>query len=152
MKRRHILLAGFGALCGLAGLRLALSKDESAIVKVVYKRLSYLKLDDAGVRQFAHDVQREHVVSSARLHLLDAAGPLYTDTALTAHNGVNDALHHGEDRITAQYLLSSDFFRNGGDETRTVRYLGYYDPRVACNNPFARKMAGPPPTYPGTSA
>ena len=146
------MLAGFGALCGLAGLRLALSDDESAIIKVVYKRLSYLKLDDAGVRQFARDIKQVHAVSSARLHLLGAAGPLYTDTMLEAHNRFDDSLHHGEDRITAQYLLSSDFFRKGADESRTVSYLGYYDARVPCNNPFARKMAGPPPTYPGNSA
>src|SRR5579863_7997739 len=106
MKRRHLLLAGFGALCGLTGLRLALSNDESAIIKVVYKRLPYLKLDDAGVRQFAGDIKQVHAISSARLHLLGAAGPLYTDTALAAHNGFNDSLHHGEDRITTQYLLS----------------------------------------------
>lgn len=129
-----------------------MSTDQSAIVKVLYKRLPYLQLEDAGVRRFARDIAQVHAVSSARLHLLGAAGPLYTDTALAAHNGFNDALHHGEDRITAQYLLSSDFFRNGADESRTVRYLGYYDARVPCNNPFARKMAGPAPTYPGTSA
>jgi len=39
-----------------------------------------------------------------------------------------------------QYLISSDFFKNGADKNRTVNYLGYYDPMVACNNPFARPV------------
>lgn len=152
MKRRYVLLSGIGAACGLLGLRIALSRDESAIAKVVYKRLPYLRLDDEGVRQFARDIKEQHVASSLRLHLIDAAGGLYTGSAMSEHNKVNDALHHGEDRIVGQYLLSSDFFRNGADETRTVRYMGYYDPMVPCNNPFARTMVGPPPSYPGNSA
>jgi hypothetical protein len=32
---------------------------------------------------------------------------------------------------------SSDFFKNGADESRTVRYIGNYDPLIACGNPFA---------------
>lgn len=152
MKRRQVMLAGLGAACGLLGLRIALSRDESAIVKVVYKRLPYLRLDHDGVRQFARDIKGQHMVSSLRLHLLDTAGSLYTGSAMAAHNSFNDALHHGEDRIVSQYLISSDFFRYGADEARTVQYLGYYDPMVPCNNPFARTMAGPPPAYPGHSA
>src|SRR5579863_6934038 len=98
MKRRHVILSGIGAACGLLGLRLALSRDESAIVKVVYKRLSYLRLDEEGVRQFARDIRQQHVASSLRLHLIDAAGGLYTGSVMAEHNKLNDALHHGEDR------------------------------------------------------
>ncbi len=37
-----------------------------------------------------------------------------------------------------RFLLSTDFFQHGGDETRTVRYVSYYDPyRSPCWNPCA---------------
>jgi len=35
--------------------------------------------------------------------------------------------------------MSSDFFLNGADESKTVRYVAIYNPYVgACRNPFAR--------------
>ena len=151
MKRRYVLLSGFGALFAVLGVRIALSQDESAIVKLIYKRLAYLRLDDDGVHRFARDLKIRNVVSSLRLHIIDAAGALYTNPALTAHNSLNDALHHDDDRVVAQYLISSDFFRNGADETRTVNYLGYCDPRVPCDNPFARTMLGPARSYSGVA-
>ena len=47
---------------------------------------------------------------------------------------------HLEDRITTQFLISSDFFANGADTSRRVTYLGYYDPMIACKNPFYRRL------------
>jgi len=41
------------------------------------------------------------------------------------------------------YLLSSDFFQNHADESRTVRYLAYYDLLIPCQNPFARPAVEP---------
>jgi hypothetical protein len=44
-----------------------------------------------------------------------------------------------QDRICESFLMSSDFFRNGADESKPVRYLALYQPRRAgCTNPFAR--------------
>jgi hypothetical protein len=38
-----------------------------------------------------------------------------------------------------RFLLSSDFFKNGADESRPVHYLAFYDPRVTgCTNPLAK--------------
>ncbi len=44
-----------------------------------------------------------------------------------------------EERICTAFLMSSDFFKNGADESRPVRYLALYEPtRIGCANPFAR--------------
>ena len=67
MKRRYFVLSGLAGVCGLVGWRYARSTDEGAIVKVVYKKLHYLQLDDAGVRQFARDLAKASLISSARL-------------------------------------------------------------------------------------
>jgi hypothetical protein len=43
-----------------------------------------------------------------------------------------------EDNIVTEYLLSTDFFFHDADESREVRYLSFYEPRLApCRNPFA---------------
>jgi hypothetical protein len=140
MKRRYFLLSGLGALCGIVGWRFLQSSDESAVIKVLHKRLNYLRLDDAGVRRFARDLMANRFLSSARLRTIDAAGLLYTGLALNAHNKLDDGIRHGEDRLVTQYLISSDFFANGADETSIVHYVGYFDPTVGCNSPFARPM------------
>ena len=140
MRRRTFLLSSAAVLGGAVAWRFADANDQSAIAKVLYKKLPYLRLDDDGVRRFAADITAHGIVSSFRLHVIDAAGGLYTRHSLTPDSRLGRALRHGEDRVVTQYLMSSDFFINGADKRRTVRYLGYYDPMVACNNPFARPV------------
>jgi hypothetical protein len=73
---------------------------------------SYLNLDPAGVTQFFADCIRYRASFSRRRPL----GP----------------------EICTDFLLSTDFFRNGADQSRTIRYVGFYDPAItACNNPLA---------------
>ena len=73
----------------------------------------YLTLDPAAVEQYFADLRRYHPAFSTRQ-------PLGTD-------------------IHTQFLLSTDFFQHGGDEKRTIHYVGYYDPSATpCNNPLAR--------------
>jgi hypothetical protein len=78
----------------------------------------YLDLEPAGVEQYFADFRRYRPAFSRRLPL---APDVYTD-----------------------YLLSTDFFRQGADESRRVHYVGFYDPSVTpCNNPLARFDDGP---------
>ncbi|MGH9381412.1 MAG: hypothetical protein ACRD2Z_12460 [Thermoanaerobaculia bacterium] len=43
------------------------------------------------------------------------------------------------DRVRAQFLLSTDFFRFDADESRLISYVGFYAPSITpCNNPLAR--------------
>ena len=57
---------------------------------------------------------------------------------LNGRDVVQETIRHGEERVVSAFLLSSDFFVNGADTSRIVRYLGFYDPLKACSNPFAR--------------
>ena len=140
MKRRTFLIAAAAGLGGLITWRLSSSKEEAAIIKVIHKQLHYLKLDEAGVQRFALDISARKVISNLRLRIIDAAGGLYTHLSPKADSKVAKAIRHGEDRIVTQYLISSDFFIHGADKSRVVNYLGYYDPLVPCNNPFARPV------------
>jgi hypothetical protein len=143
MKRRYFLLSGLAGICGISAWRFAASSEQAAIAKVLQKRLSYLALDPAGVQQFCRDLSATGVISSGRLRLIDALGPIYTLPALSADNKMDNSIRHGEDRVVTLYLLSTDFFKNGADVNRTVSYVRYYDPMIACGNPFARPVIVP---------
>lgn len=145
--RRRFLAAAVAGIAGLAGWRLLRSSDEEAVIAVLRKQLDYLTLDEQGLRDFARDLSDRKTISSTKLHLLDAVGPLYTRTATSWRNVLTNTLRHGEERVVSLYLLSSDFFANGIDETKVVRYVAYYDPlagRSPCRtNPFARPPEAP---------
>jgi len=141
MKRRIFLLSGLAALSG-AGAYLALAMHpEDTIAMVLRKRLDYLQLEPEGVARFARDLLAKHVLSNARTRVLSAARSVYSRFSLSSGtNSLAYLLRHGEDRIVASYLISSDFFVQGADETRVVQYLGLLDSRRACANPFAQRM------------
>lgn len=87
-----------------------------ALVRSPEQRLrahfDYLDLDAAGVERYFADYERNRPGFSRRL-------PLPPDAC-------------------TRYLLSTDFFRHGADESRRIHYVGFYDPDVTpCNNPFA---------------
>ena len=138
LSRRTFLFGGAAAV-GLAALRLGLTQPEDAVVTVLRKRLSYLKLDEAGLRAFAHDYTAAGKMARGKLRLIAALAPLYR--WLPADDSTPTAVRHGEERVVSAYLLSSDFFVNGADEQQPVGYLGLFDPwanPLACQNPFAR--------------
>jgi hypothetical protein len=124
-------------------IRYATASSKASIVAVLHKCLGYLKLDEAGVQRFADDLIERDLISAERLHIIGAAGPLYSHLSMTTHNMVYDGIRHGEERIITNYLLSTDFFSAGQDETRLIRYLGFYDPVLACGNPFASSVTEP---------
>jgi hypothetical protein len=141
MKRRTFFLgaAAAAAVTAASGAAMMLGKDEDTIAMVLHARLPYLTLDPEGVRKFSADLAGLHVVSGARMKLLRLIRPIYQRFELSAgENALAYKLRHGEERIVSLYLLASDFFINGADESRTVRYLGLLDSTRACGNPFAR--------------
>ena len=137
-NRRTFIATLIGGMAGIGGWRYFRSRDEEAIIVVLRKRLDYLTLDVAGLHAFAADLSSRRIVSGTRLKLIGTFMPVYRRLRLDGHNMLEDALRHGEERIVSNYLLSSDFFINGADETRPVHYLGFYDALKACSNPFAR--------------
>ena len=132
MTRRRFLqiLASCGALLAAAWLlwRNSLTSlfDRGtarllAVVLTPQQRLRahfrYLDLDSGGVDQYFADYQRFR-------------GSLSRHSPLPRE-------------VFTDYLLSTDFFRYGADESRRVRYVGFYDPYATpCNNPLARVDGG----------
>ncbi len=147
IKRRNFLLGGLGAVAfvvvGALGTELI---NEAEIAAAVRRRLSFLKLDEEGPRAFAKD--KVAALLAKRPSWLRVKGRIRSMLAKpTTHWGFSDdkrtRRQRMEDNLATLYLLSSDFFQNGADVSRTVRYVNLYDPMRACGNPFAR-----PPTDP----
>jgi hypothetical protein len=139
--RRQFIDAMLGGLVVASGWRYWHSNQEQAILLVLRKRLDYLQIDPQGARAFAADLVSQRLLSPVRLKLIGAFAPLYMRFGLNGHDAVQEIIRHGEERVVSNFLLSSDFFVNGADTTRVVRYLGFYDPLKACSNPFARFAA-----------
>jgi hypothetical protein len=153
IRRRGFLigLGELGVLSAIGGWRVARTTPQEAIITVLRKRLDYLRLDEAGIRRFANDLVARGDVSPVRLRVLAAFAPLYNRLSLRGHTGWLQTVRHGEERVTTAFLLSSDFFKNGRNESLPVHYVGFYEPMVnpvPCGSPFARPVT---PDNPGDS-
>ena len=137
-SRRQIVAGLLGGVAALGGWRYWRSSEADAILLVLQKRLDYLRLDPQGARAFAADLVARRLLSPMRLKLMGAVAPLYMRAGLNGHDRLQETIRHGEERVVSSFLMSSDFFVNGADTARIVRYLGLYDPLKACSNPFAR--------------
>lgn len=79
----------------------------------IRSHFDYLDLDPAGVSAFA----REYETQREKIGFLSPPDP----------------------EVFQRYLLSTDFFQHGADESRTLRYVAFYDPYVSpCWNPCVR--------------
>jgi hypothetical protein len=145
MKRRKFLLTGLGmvAVIGVTGIAFGPLAAEAEIASHVRRRLSFLKLDESGLRAFARDqvkvlLAKRPTLNRWKYHFMSVFSKSFTQYEHSSDQRTR--LQHIEDGFAATYLLSSDFFVNGGDQSRTIEYIAYYDPLRACGNPFARPV------------
>ncbi len=97
-------------------LDLGMTGNAEEIAARVHKSLPFLKLDPSGVAKFAHELVAAREKGDMK--------PIYW----------LDLAH--------RYLLSSDFFDNGADLAKPVKFVLFYEPYLTpCFNPFA----SPPP-------
>jgi hypothetical protein len=151
IKRRQFLLGGL-AVVGIAGLGVigfGRGAAQAKIATLVRSRLSFLRLEEAGLQAFAHDqvaalLAKRPTWNRMKYHFLSVFSK-----SLTRYNTSSDRRTRSErlaDNLASTYLLSSDFFLNKADPSRVVEYLNLYDPLRPCGNPFARPPMDPPST------
>jgi hypothetical protein len=149
MNRRRVILGGL-VIVGVASLGawgLGHVGLRAEIASILRRRLGFLKLDEKGVHAFAKDQtdaafhKKIPTWNRMRYHLLAAAAPSYKRFFRSVDT--RSRLARLEDNLVSTYLLSSDYFLNGADESQTVNYLAYYDPLRPCQNPFARPALDP---------
>jgi hypothetical protein len=143
ITRRRVLLGGLAVVvvAGVGVIGIGPRAAESHIVTVVRRKLSFLKLDEKGLQAFAKDqvsalLAKRPTWNRLKYHYLSMFAKQFT-----RYNRSNDKrtrIQRMEDNFASTYLLSSDFFLNGADESRIVQYVNFYDPLRACGNPFWR--------------
>jgi hypothetical protein len=150
MKRRTFLLGGLGVIvvAGLGVIGIGPVAARSQVASLVRKRLSFLKLDEAGLQQFAHDqvatlLAKRPTWNRWKYHFLVIFTKQFSQYGGYS-NDKRTRMQRLADNLSTLYLLSSDFFVNGADESRTIEYTGLYDSLVPCSSPFARPPIDPP--------
>ena len=148
ISRRRLIVGGLGAV-GAVGLgvwgvgRLGFQMEVASILR---RRLGFLKLDEGGVRAFAKDQTRatfdKKIPTWNRLRYHFVAANASSFKRFSRSTDMRSRMGAFEDTLVSTYLLSSDFFWSGSDESRKVNYVAYYDPLRPCNNPFARPVVG----------
>jgi hypothetical protein len=145
MKRRSLLIGGVGiaavAILGAWGADIA---TESEIVSGVRRRLSFLHFDDAGLHRFAKDYIRSMLAKRPswyrwkyHLHSLFSKPPA---AQWGISNDTRTRRERLEDDLATLFLLSSDFFAQQADESRSIQYVSLYDPMRPCLDWFARPV------------
>jgi hypothetical protein len=128
MKRRKFLaIAGVGGvLAALASFKFITLPFESVAKRIIISELDYLKLDEEGLDKFVADYTK---LKDRNYKLTMKGYSLF---------GINSAKSGKVHQLVSAYLLSTDFFQNKMDQTRTVKYVGLYDPYTRpCSHPFS---------------
>ena len=117
-RRRFVLVGGVVAVAVVGGgalwwRRLGSGKEDRLLARLFKEHFSYLSIDDDGLLEFLAEYQAAK--GSLLLGESTARQPLpFLD-----------------------FLQSTDFFANGADESRVVRYVMLHDPYInPCFNPF----------------
>lgn len=128
MKRRKFITITTltGLIAGITSFRFISRSFDDAAADLIRDEVPYLKLDEDGVRKFVSDFSKH----KDRRYKFTIRGYSFLGISSKRSGKVN--------QLVTAYLLSSDFFANGMDESRTIRYVGLYDPYLRpCAHPFS---------------
>jgi hypothetical protein len=122
VKRRTVLIAGVTVTATATAGAIALARAQ---------RPSLSRLGEPA-RELGHAI-------FARLDMLDIAGEAYEAFLrdVEEHEGPIEPGRSATRELVGRFLLSTDFFLHGADETRRIAYHRYHDPYVSpCPRPF----------------
>lgn len=128
MKRRKfiIITSLAGLVTGLTSFKFLATSFDKAAADLIRDELHYLKLDEEGLQKFVADFAKR---KDSRYRVTIRGYSFF---------GINSKQSGKINQLISTYLLSSDFFSNGMDESRTIKYVGLYDPYLRpCSHPFS---------------
>lgn len=137
MKRRtFFILAGIstGLLVLPPILYISAPPLRKFVVQMIYKELNYLKLEPNGVEKYVDDFFN----SSINNTLVNLRWKTFY------YLRISPAQSTQVFEMIKYYLLSTDFFIYKADESRTINYLGLYNPyKSPIPNPFSFQIYPP---------
>jgi hypothetical protein len=145
LGRRKFLLGGLAVVvvAGVGVVAVGPAAARAKVAAIVRRRLSFLKLDEAGLQAFAYDqvsdlLAKRPTWNRWKYHFLSAFSKSFMNGRWNTSTDRRTRSERLADNLSSLYLLSSDFFLNHADESRVVKYVSLYDPMRPCGNPFAR--------------
>jgi hypothetical protein len=141
LRRRGFLVLGAGSAVviatGYGVTRWYRGDPASVIVAILERRVGYLKVDRASFQHFAIDYLESRKEYKRELALMALFSLPYRYVTPYPFLKQGNSLRRLESNVVSRYLLSTDFFEHGADESRPVSYVEFYDPYgTACRNPF----------------
>lgn len=131
MNRRNFILLssiGVGMVAIPPSLYFLSPKTKEYAINLIKAELSYLKLEPVGLNNYIDDYFKNtsnDIMSNIRWKIF-----YYLNFDSNKSNIINDLLKN--------YLLSSDFFLNQMDVSKTVNYLGMFNPYTSpIPNPYS---------------
>ena len=146
LRRRRFLLLGAGSavviVTGYGVARWYRGDPASVIVAILERRVGYLKVDHTSFERFAVDYLESRKAYKSELALMALFSLPYRYVTPYAFLKQGHSLRRLESNVVSRYLLSTDFFEHGADESRPVAYVEFHDPySIACRNPFVPRPA-----------
>jgi len=142
LSRRAFLGRTIGAVAVLTAAPYAFyhwrwGKPTSIVIAILKRRVGYLENEEGSFERFAEEYIVYKDEYREQLGKLSAIAFPFTYVTLYRWLPMGHPIRRLEDNVVTKYLLSTDFFLKGADESRTVKYLSFYEPHLApCRNPF----------------
>lgn len=128
-RRKFLTLLSLGVTAAVVPpIGFSSVSTKKAAVGIIMNEFSYLTLDEQGVERFIEVYLR-----------YDKYTP-HLDMKLKSYYllGIKSNRSSIIDSLVKKYLLSTDFFLNKMDESKTIKYIGFYNPyQSPCSNPFS---------------
>lgn len=143
LTRRAFLVRALGAFVILAVMPYAaykwlFGKPADIVLSILKRRVGYLKVEDGVFEKFADEYVEYKSSYRGKLEKVSLISVPYAYVSAYQFLPMGHPLRRMEDNVVTKFLMSTDFFARGADESRTLRYLSFYDPRSApCRNPLA---------------
>ncbi|MFK5949855.1 MAG: hypothetical protein QM500_13920 [Methylococcales bacterium] len=144
MNRRFFLIATAASLTGILSYIVGQPylKDQAInFIKTLLKnKLNYLTLNEEGLEQYC---EAFFIKKSKTLMIKSGLAGIslqwIDDLDIIKRKIGTERIATLEKELTLSYLLSTDFFINGSNESIPVNFVSYYDPNLpVCRHPFAR--------------
>lgn len=141
ISRRKVLLGGGMLATGYLAWRWVRRGPEDVVVAILERQVGHLDVDRSSFTVFAGDYLESRREYERKLRVLSVGADVLRYFSPYRWLGMHHPLRRLEDTTVGLYLLSTDFFQNGADEERPIRYLGFYDPyRALCRNGLSRRV------------
>jgi hypothetical protein len=134
MTRRVFIGLSFTALAALAAGSLQWLNTKKMFHAYIKNLWPWLKIDPKAIDQFIHDYYEYEGYAKYEGKRLTGQNKLFLilifETIPLFHNIWKEIRTEFREKLASQFLLSTDFFQNGMNENRMVKYVLYYDPYI----------------------